>query len=144
MVVMMVMMTAAMLIMLTDAVMSMTVLMFMMMPISAGLRLLLFRGDGFDAAHPAGRSGHLVETEHPGVEYQAQVYLSVIALEDTGRGLDAGYDMADAGPPGRRDLPRLFEQDYVSELSLLSNNILDIIPLQVLLPEAVPTRQTLP
>ena len=59
-----------------------SVLIVMLM--SAGLRLLLFGGNGLYTAYPPSRCGHLVETEHPGVEYQAQVYLPVIALDDAG------------------------------------------------------------
>ena len=103
------------------ALLMVMVVMMMVMFMSAGLRLLFFRGNGFNAPHPAGRCGHLVEAEHPGIEYQAQVYLSVITLNDAGGGLDCSDDVADAGPLVRRDLRSLVEQNYVAELYLLED-----------------------
>ncbi len=79
-----------------------------------------------DFFHPAGRSGHLVEVEEPGVENLREVNVGKIGLYDFGLGLNGADNGAQTAGLFGSDLGNLVEHHDVAKLYLLDDEIFDV------------------
>ena len=61
-------------------IMMMAFMVMMMMPVAAGLGLLLFGGNGLDALYPAGGCRHGIEGKHVRVQQHVDVHTGIVAL----------------------------------------------------------------
>lgn len=85
-----------------------------------------------DLLNPIGRGGHRVKIEQMSVDYPVNIHISIITLYDFSLRLDGTYYGAYAGELLGLHLRCLVEQDYVAELYLLYDQVLDILLIKIL------------
>ena len=86
---------------------------------------------------PSCRSCHFVKVKQLGVDKQIQGHITVVTRDDFGLGLKGAKHQSDTFQLFRFHLRGLVEQDDITELDLLDDQILDIILLQILVYEVL-------
>ncbi len=102
---------------------------------------VLHGGLPLNLAYPSCRCGDTLKVEQMCVEQRRNVYLGIVALDDSRLGLQGLDDLPDASQLFRLHLRDLVEQDDVAELYLLDDQVLDVLLADVLACQAVATRE---
>ncbi len=108
--------------------MSMFMLMMMFMLVMVVVVMLfVFVMMAFHFAYPCGGGGDFVEIEHARIQYLVELHLAPVAFYDFSFGLECTDYRTDSPQFFGRDLGGFVEQDYIAELYLLDEQILDVI-----------------
>ncbi len=117
------------------------VLLLVMMVVSRFVRLLflLFGHFAFQLTNPSGGGGHFVIVEEVGIYQVRDVHVGVVAGDNLRTWLQHPYDVLDAVQLLGLHLRSLVEQDEVTELYLLDDEVLDVLIVNLLFRQAVAT-----
>ena len=85
----------------------------------------------FYLLNPGCGSGDLLEVELLGVDNPVEVYVTVVALDDIGLRLDGADDLTDLRQFLLTHLGSFVQQDDVTELYLLDDQILNVVLIDV-------------
>ena len=88
---------------------------------------LFFLVLSLNGGNPGGRCSHGVKIEHARIDELVQVYISVVALQHLGAGVDALHNALELAQLFRGNIGRLVQQHDVAEFNLLNDQALQVV-----------------
>ena len=131
-VVMVVVMLMSMMMLMMVFIVVMMVMMLMLIVVVIIIVLIVLVVMFLYLLNPGGRCGNLVEVEHIGIQYLIEFYVTIVAVDDLGLGLEGADNLSDASQFLRAYLGSLVQQHDVAEFNLLDDEVLDILLVDVL------------
>ena len=117
------------------------IVMMMLVMVVMCLFLLFLCRSLLNASDPTGRGSDSLKIEESGVDQIIQGHLRIITLNDLCGRLQRANDLLDTGQLLRLHLRSLVEQDQVTELDLLDDQILDVLLVDVLTGQLIATSE---